>query len=585
MLAVVFLAGLLRGQTAPPEFTAAGVTAETLAPGAGVSVYGHHLGPDPGHSCTGTPDYQHPLTPNPRNPDPRFPVTSNYPKELCGVSVWIGDKQAGLLYVAENLINLQIPQDSAESGVVEVRVVYEGRTASVTLPAGFETTSVSLDQPAYTDMAVWLKVKMPRSFGTVNYPAILGPAAFGCDDVEVRRDGRLLTRLPGSVWNDIGVFSGNPCGTSVPVALLVHQGRLPLHLLYGFDVPGKYEVRFLRQDPMRKVVASSEWTPVVVLPSVPGQREKWLAELRSHPPTDAGELVTDILPGVMGHPDDASLAILMSYLDHRERAVRDYAIRGLHYWPDAFIEAKLLEYLRVKGPAGKVIERLLQLDPELRKTQAGEIVKFSLTYLASDSPALIGGAIDAIRSLRPARDAELSHALLSNADHVLQTADSYDAVTFVMLLAEERTEEVHQLLWRYAQPGGAFAQVIGEIARFRDPADLPRLGAMLIRSDTGSAVPENSTFVVEGALYENFGAAAIPYLERVLREWPAADMLTRVSLRSLLKAGDAAGYQFLEQNPRLRMEMYSELRSEFTELKGANDDVVAVFVHAHSQSR
>ncbi len=61
-------------------------------------------------------------------------------------------------------------------------------------------------------------------------------------------------------------------------------------------------------------------------------------------------------------------------------------------------------------------------------------------------------------------------------------------------------------------------------------------------------------------------------------------MLTRVSLRSLLKAGDSAAYEFLEQNIRLRMEMYSDLRGSFPELKDANDDAVAAFVHGHAQA-
>ncbi len=507
----------------PPEFTAASVVlgsvpVEILPPGSGgITIYGHHLGPDLGHSCAGTPDYQHPLTANPRNPDPRFIVLTNYPKELCGVQVWIGDKQAGLLYVAENQINLQVPQDSAESGMVDLRVVYQGRSGSVTLPAGFEQTTVSLDQPAYTNMPIWLKVKMPRASGQVEYPGILGPAAFGCDDVEVRRDGQLLTRQPGSVWNDIGVFAGNACGTSVPAALMLHKGRLPIHLLYRFDAPGTYEVRFLARDALRRTIAQSEWTPVEVKASAADQRAKWLDDLRRQHPTDPAELVTDVLPAVMGYPDDASLGILMSYLDHPERSVRAYAIRGLHYWPDDLVTARLIEFLNTKGPTQQVIDRLLRL--KVGKEQASEIVKAALPYFASDSPAQIGGAIDAIRSLQPARDDELSRVMLQAADHVLKTADNQDVVEFVMLLAQKHDEQIHELLWRYASPGIVFGppsaydpfnQVVGEIARFHDPADLARLGAMLIRPGNGAAPSSNRLINLAVILYDNYGAAAVP---------------------------------------------------------------------------
>ncbi len=598
-LALIFLADPLCLQAQEPEFTAASVMMgaaplEILSPGSGgITIYGHRLGPDLGHSCAGTPDYGHPLTPNPRNPDPRFIVLSNYPKELCGVQVWVGDKQAGLLYVAENQINLQLPQDSAENGLVELRVVYQGRSSSVMLPAGFEKTTVSLDQPAYTGMPVWLKVKMPRASGQVEYPDILGPAAFGCNEVEVRRDGQPLTRQAGSVWNDIGAFSGNACGTSVPVEFMSHKGRLPIHLLYRFDVAGTYEVRFTRYDAGRAVIAESEWTPLVVQAWRADQRAKWLDELRRQHPMDPAELVTDVLPAVMGYPDDASLEILMSYLDHPERSVRAFAIRGLHYWPDDVVAARLVDFVRKKGPTEQVIDRLLRVDPGLRNARSAEIVKASLPYLASESPALIGGAVDTIRSLQPARDEDLSRAMLQAADHVMRTADSQDVVTFVMLLAQKHDEQIHQFLWRYASPDIAFGspgayvpfnQVVGEIARFHDPADLPRLTALLERSGSDNSALANRLIVVASVLYENYGAAAVPYLEQVLREWPASDMVTRVSEQALLKAGDPVAYRFLEQNSRLRMEMYPNVRNAFPELKDANDDVVAAFVHARAQA-
>jgi len=189
---------------------------------------------------------------------------------------------------------------------------------------------------------------------------VLGPAAFGCNDVEVRRDGQLLPRLPGSVWNDIGVAPGNICFSPMPPAAL--QGRLPLHLLYSFDVPGTYEVRFTRSGRPsgiggdRQIRARSEWTPIVILQSAPDQRAKWLEELQRRHPTDAAELVADILPSLLGHPDDASLAILISYLDHPEISVRAYAIRGFHYWPDDLVAGKLREFLRAKGTAGEMAE-------------------------------------------------------------------------------------------------------------------------------------------------------------------------------------------------------------------------------------
>jgi hypothetical protein len=180
----------------PPGFSAAGVVrgsepGSTPEPGAMMSVYGTHLGPSA--SCGANPDPTLRETVNPRNPDPDFADLSVYPKELCGVQVLIGDKLAGVLYVSEKQINFKVPQDSAETGTVDLRVVYLGRSsAPLRMAAGFEKATVSLAAPAYTDMPVWLKVETRLGLGRVMYPSAIGPAGFGCNQVEVRRDGKNL---------------------------------------------------------------------------------------------------------------------------------------------------------------------------------------------------------------------------------------------------------------------------------------------------------------------------------------------------------------------------------------------------------
>jgi hypothetical protein len=100
---------------------------------------------------------------------------------------------------SDKQINFKIPQDSAESGTVDLRVFREGQSsAPVRFEAGFGKTSISLAQPAYTDMPIWLKVDLVFGLGHVAYPYLTGPAGFGCNQVEVRRDGKLLPMLAGS---------------------------------------------------------------------------------------------------------------------------------------------------------------------------------------------------------------------------------------------------------------------------------------------------------------------------------------------------------------------------------------------------
>ena len=62
--------------------------AQILVPGAGMSIYGRHLGPDV--SCARSADPKQRETPNPRASAPAFLDLAVYPKELCDVQILIG---------------------------------------------------------------------------------------------------------------------------------------------------------------------------------------------------------------------------------------------------------------------------------------------------------------------------------------------------------------------------------------------------------------------------------------------------------------------------------------------------------------
>ena len=321
----MFLAGRAWSAETPPEFTPEGVSSRILTPGAIMTMYGAHLGAE--SQCLAPPGAANP------------PI---YPLDMCGTQVFIGDKPAGLLYVSSKQINFQVPKDSPQSGAADMRVVYNGQWSKpLTMPAGFPKMTIRLDQPAYTDMPVWLKVDFESAlWGGIRYPSLLGPAGFGCNEVEVRRGGKLLTRLPGSNWNRGKMnFSGFICGGYAPTP---HgfENRLPLHLLYRFDEPGTYEVRYTLRDlpfgaSASKIVVQSEWTPIEVLPANHYQRTQWLEDVRSRHPMDAAELLSNVLPSLLGLPDEASIEIVKSYLDHPDENVRRFAENGLYYWPEA----------------------------------------------------------------------------------------------------------------------------------------------------------------------------------------------------------------------------------------------------------
>ena len=344
-LAITLLGMAAACAESPPEFTAGGTRpARMVVPGTNLTIYGRNLAPPPGQ-CGAV-----------------YPVSS-YPKEFCGTQILLGDTPAELLYVSDTQINFKVPQDSPQSGIVDIRVVYNGQfSRPVAMTAGFEQTTLSLDGPAYTGMPVWLKLDLPFEWaGAVRYPFILGPAGFGCNTVEVRRNGQLLPLLPGFNWMRYGIMiGGNICGSYSPAGD-TQADRLPLHLLYRLDVPGVYEVRYtLRNVPAGVAVPEtefrvrSEWTPIEVVAAKPGQRSAWLRSLRDRAPSHAAELLTDTLPSLLGVPDDASFDILAGYLYHSDASVQRYALDGLSYWPEEFTLPKIQALLRARGPSDAV---------------------------------------------------------------------------------------------------------------------------------------------------------------------------------------------------------------------------------------
>lgn len=347
-------------------FLVRGVSAPNLAPGAILSIAGGFPGLQ---RCEAKADPVLRDIPNPRNPDlndPRDTLARNtwvYPKQLCGVQVLINDLPAGLAYVSPSQINLKLPQDGPEGGTASLRVVYGSQSSPpLVMPAGWGRTTVELAEPAYVGMPVWLKVNLRYGLGRVMYPALVGPAGFCSNQVEVRRDGVLLPLLAGSDWmrsfGTISFLGGPVCG-SIVVNPAKTQGRLPIHLLYRFDTPGTYEVRYTLSDLGSRVVrAQSDWTPIEILPGTQNQRRDYLDAVRKRAATDPGEILTDVLPGVLGFPDDESFEIVTSYLNDPSPGVRAYALAGLSYWPDDFRRQRLLELYKRDGPTPELTRYL-----------------------------------------------------------------------------------------------------------------------------------------------------------------------------------------------------------------------------------
>ena len=172
-------------------------------------------------------------------------------------------------------------------------------------------------------------------------------------------------------------------------------------------------------------IFQTAWTRIEIQPAQPGAPGK--------PPQDPGEALSDYLPGILGFPDDAHLALVAAYLYHSNDTVRQYISLGLAYWPDDEINRRLADLLHTRGPSDVVVERTFRTPGAMN---------FILPYLRSENPALVRGAITGVTRLvfadPPLLSAEdrarAEDALVSAADHVLRVGDPQTANNYASAL-------------------------------------------------------------------------------------------------------------------------------------------------------
>jgi hypothetical protein len=549
-----------------------------LMPGMLVSIYGTDLGPR--ESCIGQADATKRETPSPLRPDQPLVETLIYPKQLCGVQVMFGDTPSGLLYVQGGQINFKVPQEAPMEGTAPLRVVYQGRSsAAVDIRLGLEAATLSLEQPAHVGGPVWVHIQTPPFpwFGDVQYPVGVHPADFGCHEVEVRRNGTLLRRIP--IRATSGMVNGLMCGNiGIPGHEMQHKNRLPMHLQYRFDLPGVYEVRYTRRRGLpgtrdSQPIFKTAWTRIEIQPAQSGTPVT--------PPQDPGEALSDYLPGILGFPDTAHLSLVTEYLYHQNETVRQYTSLGLAYWPDDEINRRLTELLHTRGPSDVVVERTFRTPGA---------VDFILPYLRSDNPVLLRGAITGVTRLLFADPPLLSAdararaegALISAAGSVLHTGDPQTGNNYGSALGGVHDPRARDLLWNFVNRNVLTEQSLIVITWFKNPADLPRLATLLEARAKGD--PKDRTYAsLPYAIHRAYGDAALPVLESAIQKSDYVWVQTNCA-RELVQAGRRSGFAFIaqaiEQNKFYRREMVQFVQDRFPELRGADDSKVLAFLKA-----
>jgi hypothetical protein len=445
---------------------------------------------------------------------------------------------------------------------------------------------LTFEGPAYVDMPVWVHVKLADTpdlslvQANMRYPFSGAPWDFRGHDFEVMRNGESLPEVAAAQRPG----GRNGLGSAAPPTS--PRGRLPLHLHYRFDQPGKYLVRYEyrgvgpRAERSDEVIAASEWTELEVLPLGEAERQSWLAEQQDGPPEDVGMLVGDYLPSLLAKPDEEVLETLLGYVYHPEDLVAWFAVYSLYYYPEDTWRRELPALLRERGPT-EFLAYFLSWSKTALQPVGEEIVEEVIPYLMSESPAKVGGALQTLVFLRgyqwpPEEDtgARMQAAVWGAVDHIT-ALDGQEALRpLCLFLGGEKSDRAREVLWRLSEHPSVREQALICLTWIGDARDLARLGETMLGSGRGiGSLPYH--------LRRAYGEGAAAYLLRGLGE-SANERVPLACARELALAGHAEGFEFfreaVEQDRKYKHSVTGFLHDHFGMRTDGSDKATLEFI-------
>ena len=220
-------------------------------------------------------------------------------------------------------------------------------------PTDVPAFTIAIDGPIYAGQPVWIRAVDGTRNANIRYPFSSDLGYMGCNRLEVKRNGLLLTprKLP------LRPLAGLACGSSAPRGS--PENRLPLHVLYPIHEAGTYSVRWTEEGPSiedgkfrMQTKAQSEWLTFTVHETTPEQQEAWLKNLLAKPPQDDGQLAGEFLPSLMAAaPDPRALNTFMKYVYSDNGVVSGIAASALEVFPQPEILRAVAESLEKNGPS------------------------------------------------------------------------------------------------------------------------------------------------------------------------------------------------------------------------------------------
>jgi len=285
----------LAAQSGPPRFT---LPQRFLQPGQFLEIYGTDLAASPGCSQS-------------------IPSSGPYPVEACGVRVTANGLPAGLLYVGPIQVNVKLPENVPDGPAPVQICVRDVCSDPVVKEFSSHKAFVHVQEPAYVQMPIWVDVELPSQY-RISYPCRTDPWDFRSPGVEhdaelvdykleLLREGMPVAESSPPARN---FESGSPNG---PDCMVWMNGlsRLPLHLAYKIDSPGKYSIRLTGTHGSEMVVQSA-WTDFELNPSSERMRDEWLRSVAQRASSaEWNELLRDVIPSLMAWPDAKALRVLL----------------------------------------------------------------------------------------------------------------------------------------------------------------------------------------------------------------------------------------------------------------------------------
>ena len=443
---------------------------------------------------------------------------------------------------------------------------------------------ISLPDPVYTGMPIWMKVESPTGY-KIHYPSSTTPNDFYCNEVEVKQDGRLLRPLVGLT---AAGRAGAVCGW-LGIADIA-ESTLPIHLQYTLTEPGTYMVRFTRREYRRAkpdIAEQSEWVPLHLKVTPPEMMERWLRGQIATLPVSPGRLLGNALPSLLASRDPRVLRLMIETSYNADPAVAGYAANSLEMFDIEEVRTQLLPVLADRGPNDAL--GYLFTSSRIAVPIATQIVAASLPYLQSSAPQQVEGAVHILSMMDqpffhlPSETlARISSAIQADVDFVVAQKNEKAARWIATFLGSTRPPASRALLWKLIDAGLATEQSLICITWIRDPADLPRIAA-IVKQDNRSDPHgyEHSSVVMH--MQTQYGTMARPYLRDILASSKQTWVRTSAA-QGLVQMNDRAGWEFfievIRQRPFYRDEMVRWLGDLFPEIRGKDDSTIVPFLES-----